>query len=244
MKKLYILLLLSFFGTGLLFSQVTVGPRFATNFVNLKQDVQNSEDEQDFCYKPAVAVGIALNIPLNKFLTLQPSLSFSNKGAGYDLQESVTGDIQSIDGYQYVRFGYLELPVNLAAGLDVGTGQVQLFLGPYIATGLSSWFVSNYTITYDDGATTEEDDKMEIAYANEIDVDDMQNGVGYMKPIDYGVNFGFGYQISKFLFNVGYSMGFQNLATTINDPTGTITNDDKLYNRMGFVSIALLLGTK
>jgi hypothetical protein len=85
---------------------------------------------------------------------------------------------------------------------------------------------------------------MEIAYANEIDVDDMQNGVGYMKPIDYGVNFGFGYQISKFLFNVGYSMGFQNLATTINDPTGTITNDDKLYNRMGFVSIALLLGTK
>lgn len=242
MKKLYLVLLICFLGSGMVFSQATYGLKFGMNYSNFKQDVQDSEDKEDFVYKPGINVGFIVNIPLGKIFTLQPSLAFSGKGAWYDLDKWKSDDVVAVDGYQYISVKYLELPVNLAAGLDVGTGQFQLFVGPYIAVGIGGWLNADYTLTFKDGSSFEEDDRFDFIFKNKIKQEDWEDGKGYMKPLDYGVNFGFGYTISRFLFNIGYSMGLQNLATTIEDPDDDFNNDDKIFNRTATVSVAILLG--
>ncbi|MCK4569874.1 MAG: PorT family protein [Bacteroidales bacterium] len=242
MKKLFTFLLLACFVSGVTLAQVTFGPKFGVNFSDYHQDVKDSDDKTDFVYKVGPAVGFAVNIPLNDFLTLQPSLSFSTKGASFDTKKWTDYDqVTAVDGYQRIRVGYFELPVNLAAGLDVGSGQLQLFLGPYIGVGISGWIISDYTITYTDGSSDTEDDNMEIIFKDKLKKEDFKDNAGYMKPIDYGLNFGFGLQFDPVLINVGYSLGLQNLSTEVEDPDPDFYNDDKIYNRMFFISFAILL---
>ena len=63
----------------------------------------------------------------------------------------------------------------------------------------------------------------------------------YQRPLDIGINFGFGYQVKNVLLNLGFAMGFTNLQPEFEDDQYK-ASDFKYSNRTIFISAAWLFG--
>ena len=99
-------------------------------------------------------------------------------------------------GYKYdmgsesvsTTLNYLQLPVNIAVKFDVGYGsKLFIFGGPYIGYGIS---------------------------ANEVKFGSNNDEI---KPLDFGVNVGLGYQFERVFFKLQFNPGLTNM---MNENTG------------------------
>lgn len=246
MKRLFTVLILTCLFSGLAFSQVSFGPKLGVNFSTYQTKVSSGDDDTYLKYKVGPSIGAMVNVKFNDFLSLQPSLIYTKKGSATDMKKTYVDDVyvSSIDGYERIKVGYIEIPINLAFGLDLGSGQIQLFVGPYIAIGINGKYKVDATFTAPDGTTDTEKFDFDIKFANKVKYDDMEDEKLYMSSLDYGLNFGLGYQFDPILINVGYSMGLANLNTEIEDSGYPHINDETVFNRVIFVNVAWLFGGK
>jgi hypothetical protein len=112
--------------------------------------------------------------------------------------------------------GYIEIPVNVAYSLGSDAIKFSLFAGPYVAYGINGKTKS--------GGVSED-----IVFGTGEDDD--------MNPLDYGVNFGAGVNISGLFVSAQYGLGLANLST------GT-TGDEEIKNTVIGISLAYLFGGK
>ncbi len=145
--------------------------------------------EGDYKTKKITAfhIGGIVAFPLSENLNLETGLLFSRKGfaEGEDLEPG-----------EYDRYflSYLEAPFHLIYHKN----QFQVFAGPYLAYGLSGVNKWKY-----DGKVELEDLKPTTKTINLDDDDDTY----YFNAIDYGLDFGVGYQVGPVLLNASYSLG-------------------------------------
>ena len=188
-----------------------------------------------------------MNIQFNDYLALQPGLIFTKKGASEDFDELKKNnpDIYSLTGYRKVKVGYIEIPINVAGGLDLGPGQIQVFAGPYIAFAVVGREKVDYQYWLYSGDSGYDKNSYVIKFKNtvlESDYDKYENDddfAGFQKLIDMGFNFGLGYKAYNMLFNIGYSLGLTNLEPKHSDYEA---KDYKYSNRVIFINIAYLFG--
>jgi len=112
--------------------------------------------------------------------------------------------------------GVIEVPVNIAYSLGSDAIKFTLFAGPYVAYGINGQTKS--------GGVSED-----IVFGTEEDDD--------MNPLDYGVNFGAGVNISGLFVSAQYGLGLANLSP------GT-TEDGEIKNTVIGISLAYLFGGK
>lgn len=129
-------------------------------------------------------------------MSLQSGLFYSRKGFATDEEE-----LES-DEYDKYFFSYLEAPLHLIYHKD----KFQAFAGPYFSYGLSGVNKWKYS-----GDTESEQIKPSVKKVN-ADDDDF-----YFNAIDYGLDFGVGYQVGPILLNVGYSFGLGNIQPKYED---------------------------
>ena len=148
----------------------------------------------------------------------------------------------NVDGYWREKVGYLEIPIHATGRLDVGKGELQLFVGPYIAFALVGR--SKYDITYTDGGeTVSEKESLKIKFKNTVTESDWEDyweddeHGGFQKLTDFGLNFGLGYYFKPVLINVGYSLGLTNLQP---NEEGEDIDEYKYTNSVIFLNIAWL----
>jgi hypothetical protein len=118
MKKLTILLM-SFILCSVLQTnaQVSFAPRIGLNFANMGGDVTDNQVR----FRPQV--GGILNLDLNEMFSFQPGLMYSGKGTTFDYGD---GDKDAI------TLEYLEVPLNGVLNVEMGTGKLQIYAGPYL----------------------------------------------------------------------------------------------------------------
>ncbi|MEQ8906445.1 porin family protein [Ekhidna sp.] len=208
-------------------AQIKFGVKGGVNIANVSTNWKGdfAEDEPDLKSTFGYHIGAISDISFTDKFGFQPALLLSIKGAK---DEGA--------GYKDVtRFTYLELPLNARYNV---TESFSVLAGPYLGYGLSG------KNTYkEDG---EQEEKTDIKFGSgEIDYDTFDSSEEmHARALDFGINLGVGYNISKITVGANYGMGLSNILPTITNVPGlgTIDSDDwKNSNRVFSVSVAYFI---
>lgn len=237
MKKALLIVVLTLFSAAT-FAQISFGPKVGVTLSRYGTNYADGLEEPELQYKMGPQVGLMMNFQILEFLAFQPSLMYSKKGTGYNIEDEYSGDYV-ITGYKRDRVSYLEVPLNLALGLKIGPVKFQVFAGPYFAYAIAGKQVWDYEENLN-GIRTDKKGDAKFEFVNEIP-EEQDEDVIYQRPFDAGIDFGLGFQVSKVLINVGYAMGFSNLQPEIADSEFS-AEDYKYSNRTIFLNAAWLFG--
>ena len=193
-----------------------VGVKAGLNFANMlmKDDEETYSDEFDM--KPGFHIGATVEFPLSDMISFEPGLMVSTKG----FKMSDEGSEMGIS-YEYetkANLVYLDIPLNLKAGLHVGGAKVYGLVGPYGGIGMTGKFKNEVTV----GGETEEDED-DIEWGSDEEKSDI-------KRLDFGLTVGAGVEISSFEVGVSYGLGLMNISPYTEDGT-------KMANRVFAVSV-------
>lgn len=191
---------------------VSFGVKAGVAFPNLSFSVMGMSASADA--KTTFYVGGVADIKVSNIFSVQPGLTFMSKGtkAGGQVfgDEDVTVETESGS----VNISYLELPVNLLANFNAGTGKFFVGAGPYAAYALS-------------GNTKSGGTKEDINFGSSSED---------MKRFDFGLNFLAGYQLTNGLnIHAGYGLGLGNLGNDNNSGF-----DAKVKNKVFSVGLGFM----
>ena len=230
MKKTAIILTMAILFQGLAFAQLKLGVKAGANISSLSgytpEDLIN-----DVKGAASYQFGVLAKVNLGDFFSLQPEVLLSMKGAELknDQSDAVLGTLSTMMGEpipssMQLKTTYLEVPLNIQAGIGLGSlfrvyGQVS----PYL-----SYLISDKI----DGAEDFYD-----AYK-----DFLSNYDG--KPLnsfDYGIGFGAGVEVLFLQLAVKYDFGL----SEFKEVAGTVLKDvnplfSSLKNRNLSITLAIL----
>jgi len=214
-RQLYILIALVF-ATSATMAQSTASEKGGVAIlggVNLQnfngKDFNGDKIENDLI--AGFHAGLNAQIPIAPEFYFQPGLMFSTKGA-----KNTTGQVTST-----YRLSYLELPLNLVYKSQVGNGYIMLGFGPYVGYAVSG------KATYVSGSVEVNND---IEFTNEVnDGDELLTP--YFKPLDFGGNILFGYEMAGGLF---FQLNSQLGMVKINPDDNRTANDKTNVKNTGF----------
>lgn len=154
---------------------------------------ESGEDAMSTDFKAGFQAGVVADLEITENFSIIPELLFGQRGSKLKLSE---------DGYPAtasITLNYLQLPVNFAYKFDVDMGsKLFIFTGPYLGYGLSGKIKTKSNV---EGLNLDVPD------------DDIKFGSGddELKPIDFGINAGIGYQFERIFFNLQYNHDLSNL---------------------------------
>jgi hypothetical protein len=183
-------------------NRTTFGIRAGVNFQNINgKDANDDELENDIL--TGFHAGVNAEIPVGTGSYLQPGLLYSQKGAKFQNSDNK------------VKLNYLEVPINFVYKPILGTGNMVLGFGPYVAFGIG-------------GQSEIGGQERDVEYTDTFDptIPALQ-----FKRFDAGGNFLAGYEFTnKLSFQVNAQLGLVN----INPEIGGTTNDDTKWRNTGF----------
>ena len=194
MKKIVLVLVLCSF-TGAMFAQgINWGITAGLNASSI-----NMQDKGGYSigYKAGFQAGVVMDWGITKDFSIIPELDFAQKGT------KLTSDGISTN----ITLNYLTLPINAAYKFDLGTDQkLMIFAGPYLGYGLST-SGDIYALNGGD------------AYIYHISgpVAKFGSDDTNLKPFDFGVNVGVGYQYTHVFFKVQYNIGLANMSRVVDN---------------------------
>jgi hypothetical protein len=175
--------------------------------------------------------GVMGDVPLGKYLALQPGLLFTGKGA-----KTQTG--KPGDNYYYKATSnpyYIEIPVNLVVNIPLESKESAFFIGagPYAAIG-----IAGKNKTEGNAGVIGFSSKDNIKFSNDDPTTFNQQegaGLGIMRRFDFGLNGTAGFKLNNVLLAVNYGYGL----TKINSVEKN--DDDKNKHRVLSVSVGFKL---
>lgn len=207
-------------------AQVSVGPKIGLNLSSMTNQ-DNFFGTTDPKSKVGFQVGGMLNAQINDYFAIRPELLFNNVGTKLDFGSGVTGTINT---------NYLSIPVNFVGSYPISDNfKIQAFAGPYAAFGLGG----KYKIE-GPGGSTDGSIKMKKDPGTSTNTDQ------YLNSLDFGLNFGLGFQYTSFVFTANYGLGLTNLEPHYSDSASEDQrgNFGKSYNRNITFGVAYLFGGK
>lgn len=196
MKKILIPVFIGTFLSGTSFAQkLTFGPEAGLNLSNVNWEYDGEKAETKI--KTGWKIGGIVNIPVYKNLYVQPGIFYSSKG--FKMHEQLVLGESNTTG----ALNYVEIPVNAMYRYGIGKKSA-LFVtaGPYVAiatNGKITEYVNGTGSSVTSG--TFEDD---VEFGKES---------GELKRLDYGANFGLGYETGMGLyFRAQYGLGLANIS--------------------------------
>jgi len=164
------------------FAQIRWGVKAGLNIANVT--AKTDAGSIDFYKnKTGFHLGVTAEVPVSGNLFFEPALLFTTKG--YKIDESLIKGSANIN--------IIELPLNLLYKFDVSSVKLFALAGPYVGFALSGK-------SKVDGQETES-----IKIGTNKDEDNY-------KPLDFGLNFGAGVEISNITVGVQYGLGLANLS--------------------------------
>lgn len=177
--------------------RTTFGIRAGVNFQNINgEDMDGDELENHIL--TGFHAGVNAEVPIGTGFYVQPGLLYSLKGA------------ESENSERKVHLSYVELPVNLVYKPMLGTGNMVLGFGPYVAMGVGGNVEAN-------------GNKTDIEFVSDYEA---SNPAPQFKRLDAGANFLAGYEFAnKLSFQLNAQLGLVNI-----NPEISSNNDSKLRN--------------
>lgn len=142
-------------------------------------------------------VGGTVDIPVSDMFSVQPGLLYIGKGTKDSGDFSELGENAEGKAEATINPFYLEIPLNIVANFESGSGKFFVGAGPYYAIGVAG----KVKVKGISGSTS-----VEVK-------DDIEYGDGKaFKRGDFGVNLLTGYQLNNgFNIHAGYGLGLSNI---------------------------------
>lgn len=178
--------------------KTTLGARAGVNFQNINGKNSSGNDLKNGM-TTGFNAGLNAEIPIGAGTYIQPGVLFSRKGA-------------DLGGNKEVNISYLEVPVNLVYKPILGTGNMILGFGPYVAFGIGGQYKDN-------GAE------------RDVEFVDAYNGRMYeYKRVDAGGNILAGYEFAnKLSFQLNAQLGLLDI-----NPKVSSSSDDTRWRNTGW----------
>lgn len=204
-------------------AQVTVGPKIG---LNLSQIIGDDEAElPDPKSRVGFQIAGMLNAQINDYFAIRPELLFNNVGSKYESNSTST----------VLNTNYLTLPINFVGQYPISDKfKIQGFVGPYAALGLGGTYKSKSPFEDSEGPIKMKKNPL-------TNTDDV-----YLNSMDFGLNFGLGFQFTSFVFTANYGLGLTNIDCHYKDSQYEELrgNFGKIYNRNITFGVAYLFGGK
>jgi hypothetical protein len=172
------------------FAQVSFGPKLGLGISTLKDTKVSSGSASAYSAIVTPQIGVVLNAQLTDNFAIRPELLYLQRGS----KESFPG------GTTTYRVGYVELPINLVAGIQAGPGKVEVFAGPSFGFGLGGHYKVEGNGISNSGSIKSK--KQPETYTG----NDM-----YTNAFNASLNFGLDYKFDNgLLIQVGYNLGLTN----------------------------------
>jgi len=241
MKKVSFTLCLITMTSILVHAQLQFGPKLGLNLANCAFNFKESDWEPETKMRLAFAFGGVIDYGFSDAFSLQSGLMFSSKGFSYDLDEISNDYETNYDGYERFILNYLELPIHAVYKIK----GFQIFAGPYLGFGIGGKYKWDYTYTdiFGEKQSEKGDTKLKPKMG-EVKEGDLDDDEGAYSGLDYGIDFGLGYQIKSILINAGYSLGLGNINPKSEDSSKDDRKDYKFSNRVISISVSYLFGKK
>jgi hypothetical protein len=170
-------------------------------------------------------VGMLADLPLNKFLSVQPSLLFTGKGA--KTQSGNTNDPTYFKATSNPY--YIELPVNLVVRVPLANEGSAFFAGagPYIAMGVAGKNKAEGKIF---GFAFDSENSIDFSNDDPATGGEEGAGLGIMRRFDYGLNGTVGLTLNNLLLSVNYGHGLAKLQSG----TDNSENDKNKHRVLSF----------
>jgi len=214
-SQILILLVLVAFATESFAQKFGVKAGLNLSNLTIKDDDDNYDENNKS--KLGFQFGPVVEFPFSDLLSLETGLMFSTKGVR---AENSGTDWES---KSKLNINYLDIPINLRAGFDVGSMRIYGNFGPYIGIAMSA--KSKWERTYD-GVTEEDEEKLDLGSDKEEDD---------LKRTDLGLNIGAGVGINAFEVGLNYGLGLANLSP------GT-ENGYRIKNKVFSITVAYKFG--
>lgn len=187
---------------------VSFGIKAGVAFPNLTFSAMGTSVSLDS--KTTFYVGGIADIKVSNMFSVQPGLTFMSKGTKSG--DAFFGE-EGSDLSGSINISYLELPVNLVANFDAGSGKFFVGAGPYAAYALS-------------GNGKAGDTKEDMPFGSND---------GEFKRFDFGLNFLAGYQLTNGLnFHAGYGLGLGKIVNDENSGVNLATKNKVFSVGVGF----------
>lgn len=187
-------------------SNIRFGVNAGLTFPTMATYDETSNTTTYFGSNTSFFIGGNASMDVCKMISVDAGLSLVNKG----LTTKKNYGIFSND-YRTVRTSitYLEVPVNVRAGFNIGSGKFLIGAGPYVGFALSG---KDKGYTYDLSGDI-------VSKTTDIT---FGSGKTEMKSVDFGMNFSLAYKLSNGLgIQAGYGCGLIDL----NNNDGTTTKN-------------------
>jgi hypothetical protein len=172
-------------------------------------------DMLDMNLVPRFHAGVFTDIPLAPEFHFQPGLTFVTKGS-----KAENDFLGVVDVSAEYNLSYLELPLNLLYKPKLGTGNLFIGFGPYLAYGVAG--NAKFKAA---GLSTEE--KIEFTNKHE---GILPTEWKYFKPFDYGGNLFFGYQFANgLLFSLDTQLGLAKI-----NSDSDLQDNETIFRNTGF----------
>jgi len=202
-------------------AQVTVGPKIG---LNLSQIIgKDGAEIPDPKSRVGFQIGGMLNAEINDYFAIRPELLFNNVGSKYESNSTST----------VFNTNYLSLPINFVGQYPISDKfKIQGFVGPYAALGLGGTYKSKSPYEESEGSIKMKKNPL-------TNTDDV-----YLNSMDFGLNFGLGFQFTSFVFTANYALGLTNIDCHYKDAQYEEFrgNFGKIYNRNITFGVAYLFG--
>ena len=190
------------------------GIKIGVNSSNLKGDLKNAESLK------GVNIGTFALIEMSRSFYFKPEIAYSLQGSASEYNKAIT---ESITQQSVSKFNLAYINVPLVAKLNIDDS-FSIEFGPQIGFLMSD---TNETVisTYVDGEL-----KTKSKFKQKLN------------PIDFGMDFGAGYNITKDLFlELRYNLGISNVIDTKKSTTEDFDLPKKMNNRVLTFSLAYSL---
>jgi len=190
MKKLFIIALCAASTTS--FAQGIIGPKVGLSISNFR-DTKSTGGTTDYNAVIAPQVGVMFNARLGDVISLRPEILYVQRGA----------KVSGFGGTSTILLSYAELPFNVVGAIPVGPGKIEIFAGPSVGY----LFGGKVKTPFGDFKVKGEDEPTNGGAPDEA----------YFNYLNVSMNMGVGYNWKGLIFQVGYNLGFSNLAPHAED---------------------------
>lgn len=180
--------------TSTAFSQISIDPEIGVNFSNRRFKLKDNDATTEDM-KVGISGGVGVNFSIAKNVYLRPGIYYQNLGSKTTLP---------IVGESTTSLHYLRIPVNIGYNYVISdnAGAVFAEAGPYVGYAIA-------------GQGKIGDVKADIDFGTEV---------GETNPLDWGFNFGLGYESPWGIYlKGGYGLGLGNM-TNVDDAKRTNTH--------------------
>ena len=173
------------------------GPKAGLNLSNVLYKDDDGTYSDNFKMNTGFHVGGVAEFPFGRVLSLETAVLLSTKGFNSSEEYESMGEPYTFS-LKLCMF-YLDVPVTLKAGFDIGKLRIYGAAGPYLGVGLSGKMKSVYETSQE-----REENEEDIEWGNADD--------DTFKRLEYGVTMGGGVEIRSFQIGVFYNLGLANIS--------------------------------